>query len=213
MVAQPVRRHQHGADAGVGIGVDDQHPLAVVGGQRLGQREDERRFSDAALGVHYGNGIAHAKTVGPPDRCSNFPHRKHHNGATKDNLWPTYSKGCASSGASPTPARKSASLPPTKCPDLHAQECRSCGFLRVCRAWSGASQHGGCRMPPLMQRALDVAIAAALTAAVVFVVVAVNSFLMPRGGAWRASSSGTPSSAGPTSSAPCSSRRSSPSPT
>jgi hypothetical protein len=37
-------------------------------------------------------------------------------------------------------------------------------------------------MPPLIHRALDVAIAAALTAAVVFVIVAVNSFLMPRGG-------------------------------
>ena len=39
-------------------------------------------------------------------------------------------------------------------------------------------------MSPLMQRALDVAIATALTAAVVFVVVAVNSFLMSRGGSW-----------------------------
>ena len=38
-------------------------------------------------------------------------------------------------------------------------------------------------MSPLMQRALDVAIATALTAAVVFVVIAVNSLLMPRGGA------------------------------
>ena len=38
-------------------------------------------------------------------------------------------------------------------------------------------------MPPLMHRVLDVAIAAALTAAVVFVIVTVNSFLMPRGGA------------------------------
>jgi hypothetical protein len=34
-----------------------------------------------------------------------------------------------------------------------------------------------------MQRALDVAIATALTAAVVFVVIAINSLLMPRGGA------------------------------
>jgi hypothetical protein len=39
-------------------------------------------------------------------------------------------------------------------------------------------------MPPLMHRALDVAIATALTAAVVFVIVAANSFLMSRGGAW-----------------------------
>jgi hypothetical protein len=37
-------------------------------------------------------------------------------------------------------------------------------------------------MSPLMQRALDVAIATALTAAVVFVVMSVNGFLMPRGG-------------------------------
>jgi hypothetical protein len=37
-------------------------------------------------------------------------------------------------------------------------------------------------MSPLMQRALDVAIATALTAAVVFVVIAVNSLLIPRGG-------------------------------
>jgi len=35
-----------------------------------------------------------------------------------------------------------------------------------------------------MHRALDVAIAAALTAAVVFVIVAINSFLMTRAGAW-----------------------------
>jgi hypothetical protein len=39
-------------------------------------------------------------------------------------------------------------------------------------------------MSPLMQRALDVAIATALTAGVVLVVVAVNSLLMARGGAW-----------------------------
>ena len=39
-------------------------------------------------------------------------------------------------------------------------------------------------MPPLLHKVLDVAIAAALTAAVVFVIVAVNSFLMTRGGAW-----------------------------
>ena len=39
-------------------------------------------------------------------------------------------------------------------------------------------------MPPLMQRALDVVIAIALTAAVVFVIVGANSFLMSRGGAW-----------------------------
>jgi hypothetical protein len=39
-------------------------------------------------------------------------------------------------------------------------------------------------MPPLLHKVLDVAIAAALTAAVVFVIVAVNSFLMARGGAW-----------------------------
>jgi hypothetical protein len=38
-------------------------------------------------------------------------------------------------------------------------------------------------MSPLLQRALDVAIATALTAAVVFVVIALNSLLMPRGGA------------------------------
>ena len=39
-------------------------------------------------------------------------------------------------------------------------------------------------MSPLMQRGLDVAIATALTAAVVFVVFAINSFLMSRGGSW-----------------------------
>jgi hypothetical protein len=39
-------------------------------------------------------------------------------------------------------------------------------------------------MSPLMQRALDVLIAIALTAAVVFVIVAANSFLMSRGGSW-----------------------------
>ncbi len=39
-------------------------------------------------------------------------------------------------------------------------------------------------MSPLMQRALDVAIATALTAGVVFVVMAVNGFLMSRGGSW-----------------------------
>ena len=39
-------------------------------------------------------------------------------------------------------------------------------------------------MSPLMQRALDVAIATALTAGVVFVVMAINGFLMSRGGAW-----------------------------
>jgi|RhiMetdeSRZDD1v2_1073273.scaffolds.fasta_scaffold393675_2 ABC-type multidrug transport system permease subunit len=39
-------------------------------------------------------------------------------------------------------------------------------------------------MSPLMQRALDVAIATALTAGVVFVVIAINSFLMSRGGSW-----------------------------
>lgn len=39
-------------------------------------------------------------------------------------------------------------------------------------------------MPPLMHKALDVAIATALTAAVVFVVVTINSFLMSRGGSW-----------------------------
>jgi hypothetical protein len=38
-------------------------------------------------------------------------------------------------------------------------------------------------MSPLMQRALDVAIATALTAGVVFVVFAVNGFLTSRGGA------------------------------
>ena len=39
-------------------------------------------------------------------------------------------------------------------------------------------------MSPLMQRALDVLIAIALTAAVVFVIVATNAFLMARGGSW-----------------------------
>ena len=37
-------------------------------------------------------------------------------------------------------------------------------------------------MPPVMQRVFDVAIAIALTAAVVFVIVAGNNLLMPRGG-------------------------------
>jgi hypothetical protein len=39
-------------------------------------------------------------------------------------------------------------------------------------------------MSPLMQRALDVAIATALTAGLVFVVFAINGFLTSRGGAW-----------------------------
>ncbi len=39
-------------------------------------------------------------------------------------------------------------------------------------------------MSPLMQRALDVAIATALTAVVVFVVITINSFLMSRGGSF-----------------------------
>ncbi len=39
-------------------------------------------------------------------------------------------------------------------------------------------------MPPVMQKALDVAISIALTAAVVFVVTGVNGFLMSRGGLW-----------------------------
>jgi len=39
-------------------------------------------------------------------------------------------------------------------------------------------------MSPLMQRALDVVIAIALTAALVLVIVAVNSMLMARGGMW-----------------------------
>ena len=62
---QPVRRYQHGADAGVGIRVDDQHLLAVVGRQRLGQREDKARLADAALRIHDGNGIAHAEPRAP----------------------------------------------------------------------------------------------------------------------------------------------------
>jgi hypothetical protein len=37
-------------------------------------------------------------------------------------------------------------------------------------------------MSPLMQKGVDVLIAIALTAAVVFVIVVVNSFLMSRGG-------------------------------
>jgi hypothetical protein len=39
-------------------------------------------------------------------------------------------------------------------------------------------------MQPLMQKAMDVAISIALTAAVVFVVSGVNGFLMARGGVW-----------------------------
>lgn len=37
-------------------------------------------------------------------------------------------------------------------------------------------------MPPVMQRVIDVVVAIALTAAVVFVIVAGNNLLMPRGG-------------------------------
>ena len=55
--------------------------------------------------------------------------------------------------------------------------------MEICSVRSGPTTMVGIRMPPLMHRALDVAIAAALTAAVVFVIVTVNSFLMPRGGA------------------------------
>ena len=39
-------------------------------------------------------------------------------------------------------------------------------------------------MSPVMHRVLDVAIAVALTAAVVLLIVAVNSLLMSRGGVW-----------------------------
>ena len=41
-------------------------------------------------------------------------------------------------------------------------------------------------MPPVMHRVLDVVAAIALTAAVVFVIVALNAFLMPRGGSFAA---------------------------
>jgi hypothetical protein len=39
-------------------------------------------------------------------------------------------------------------------------------------------------MSPVMQRVLDVIIATALTAAVVFVIVVINAFLMSRGGSF-----------------------------
>jgi hypothetical protein len=39
-------------------------------------------------------------------------------------------------------------------------------------------------MSPVMQRVLDIAIVIALTAAIVLVVNAANSLLMPRGGLW-----------------------------
>jgi len=39
-------------------------------------------------------------------------------------------------------------------------------------------------MPPVMQKVLDVAVAIALTAAVVFVIVTTNAFLMSRGGSF-----------------------------
>jgi hypothetical protein len=47
-----------------------------------------------------------------------------------------------------------------------------------------AQKKEGGRMPPVMQRVLDVVAAIALTAAAVFVIVALNAFLMSRGGAF-----------------------------
>ena len=62
--------HQHVADAGLGVGVDHEDLLAVVVGQRLGQRQDERRLADAALGVHDGDGIAHPEPLEPVARTT-----------------------------------------------------------------------------------------------------------------------------------------------
>jgi hypothetical protein len=44
----------------------------------------------------------------------------------------------------------------------------------------------GLSMPPVMQRAIDVVAAIALTAAVVFLIVTINAFLMSRGGSFSA---------------------------
>ena len=76
---QPVAAHQHGADAGVGIGVDHQHLLAVVGRQRLGERQDERRLADAALGVHDRDGVAHASPIALDTRTTQR--------GNQENLW------------------------------------------------------------------------------------------------------------------------------
>ena len=56
---QVAGRHQHEADAGLRIGVDDQHVLAELGRERFGERKHQRGFAHAALGIHHGNRIAH----------------------------------------------------------------------------------------------------------------------------------------------------------
>jgi hypothetical protein len=53
--------HQHVADAGLGVGVDYEHLLAVIVGQRLGERQHQGGLADPALGVHDGYGVAHAR--------------------------------------------------------------------------------------------------------------------------------------------------------
>ena len=123
---QPLRGDQHRADAGVRIGIDDQHPLGMMGGQRLGQREHEARLADAALGVHDGYGIAHAeprapiaaRTPAPPGHTMAQPRIICGRGPAKATL---------AKNASPTPDRRiKLRLRPQTALDLHAQECRSC---------------------------------------------------------------------------------------
>jgi hypothetical protein len=52
---------QHVADAGLRVSVNDKDLLAVIGRQRLGKCEDKGRLSDAALGVHDGDGVTHTE--------------------------------------------------------------------------------------------------------------------------------------------------------
>jgi hypothetical protein len=53
-----------------------------------------------------------------------------------------------------------------------------------CIVSAGEANKRGCPMPPVMRKFVDVAIAIALTAAVVFIIVVMNSFLMTRANAW-----------------------------
>jgi hypothetical protein len=43
----------------------------VVVGESFGERKDERRLADAALGIHDGDNVAHANTPAL-DRCQEF---------------------------------------------------------------------------------------------------------------------------------------------
>ena len=59
---QPVARQQHRAEARVRIGVDDQHLLVVMRGQRLRQRENEGGLAHSPLGIHHGDAVTHVQS-------------------------------------------------------------------------------------------------------------------------------------------------------